>query len=140
LPIKAALTSASIMMLSITFLILNIPSPKYRWSDELLIRKTIGEFLYQDQAINRSWLEIMQEGKQNNTTFDGLANHIDSAIGERYEDSFEKLSQLPTNPALPSATKLENILKYVQQRKMESQAIANNLRKQQPINSAPYAQ
>jgi rhomboid protease GluP len=140
LPIKAALTSAGIMMLSITLLILNIPAPKYRWSEELLLRKTIDEFLYQDQAINRSWLEIMQEGKKNNTTNDGLANHIDSTISERYEDSFEKLSQLPINPALPSATKLENVLKYVQQRKTESKAIADKLRTQQPTNLGPYAQ
>jgi rhomboid protease GluP len=140
LSIKAALTSAGIMMLTITLLILNIPAPKYRWSEELLLRKTIDEFLYQDQAINRSWLEIMQEGKKNNTTYDGLANHIDSTISERYEDSFEKLSQLPSNPALPSATKLENILKYVQQRKTESKAIADKLRTQQPTNLGPYAQ
>jgi rhomboid protease GluP len=130
LPIKATITSTSILAFAISLLILNIPTAKYRWSDELLLRKQIEEFLYQDQAINRSWLEIMHEGKQDNASTDGIANHIDSAISERYEESFEKLSQLPTNPALPSAAKLENILKYVQQRKVESQILAEKLRRE----------
>lgn len=135
LPIKATITSACILIFAISFLILNIPKAKYRWSDELLLRKEIEEFTYQDQAINRSWLEIMYEGKQDNANFDGLANHIDSAISEPYEESFEKLSQLPTNPALPSATKLENILKYVQQKKTESQILADKLRNENSSKS-----
>ena len=134
LPIKATITSASILIFAITLLILNIPTAKYRWSDELLLRKEIEEFSYQDQAINRSWLEIMHEGKQDNASTDGLANHIDSAISERYEESFEKLSQLPSNPALPSATKLENILKYVQQKKVASQILADKLRHEKSSN------
>jgi rhomboid protease GluP len=134
LPIKASIASASILMITVTLLISNIPTAKYRWSEELLLRKKIEEFSYQDQEINRSWLEIMHEGKQDNASFDGLAKHIDTAISERYEESFEKLSQLPNNPALPSAIKLENILKYVQQRKIESQVLANNLRNKESSN------
>ena len=134
MPIKATITSASILIFAITLLILNIPTAKYRWSDELLLRKEIEEFSFQDQAINRSWLEIMHEGKQDNASTDGLANHIDSAISERYEESFEKLSQLPSNPALPSATKLENILKYVQQKKVASQILADKLRHEKSSN------
>lgn len=133
-PIKASLAAASLVALTIVMLVLSIPAPKYRWSEEKLVRKEIDEFISQDQAINRSWLEIMHEGRQGNATFDGLANHIDSAIGDRYEESFEKLSQLPANPALPSATKLGNLLQYVQHRKDESRALANKLRNQKSNN------
>ncbi|MDP2229620.1 rhomboid family intramembrane serine protease [Methylotenera sp.] len=130
LPKKIALASACIMIASILMLILNIPAPKYRWSDEMLIRKEIDEFLQQDQAINRSWLEIMHESKQGSSTFDGLAGEIDSAIGDRYEESFEKLSQLPLDPALPSASKVEDLLEYAQHRKDESRQLAEKLRNQ----------
>jgi rhomboid protease GluP len=129
LPIKTTILATCSMASIIALLVLNLPAPKYHWSDELLIRKQIDEFVQQDQAINRSWLEIMHEENQN---ADGIADHIDSAIGDRYEESFEKLSQLPANPALPSAAKLESLLKYTQQRKEESRALAEKLRNQSP--------
>ncbi len=136
-PIKNSLIAACAMASMIALLILNIPAAKYHWSDELLIRKQIDEFLQQDQAINRSWLEVIKAEKQGNTTADGLASQIDSAIADSYEDSFEKLSQLPANPALPSAAKLESLLKYTQQRKDESRALADKLRSQQSSTSQP---
>ena len=137
LPIKTSLIAACGMLSLIALLVLNIPAPKYHWSDELLIRKQIDEFLLQDQAINRSWLEIMQAGRQSNTTFDGLASQIDSTITNPYEESFEKLSQLPANPALPSAAQLESLLKYTRQRQDESRALAEKLRNQQSSISKP---
>jgi len=129
MPMKITLAAASIWVLASMALFLNIPAPKYRWSDELLVRNQINEFLYQDQEINRSWLEIMHEGKQGNKTFDELAGRIDSSISEPYAESFEKLARLPINPALPSANQLENLLQYVQQRKEESKALAEELRR-----------
>lgn len=134
---KTSLTTASTLALVILTLAVNIPAPKYRWSDELLLRKKIETFLQQDQAINRSWLEIMHKGKQDNATFGGIANQIDSGISDRYEESFEKLSQLPTDPALPSAVKLDDLLKYIQQKKDESRALAENLRKKQSRDTEP---
>ncbi len=130
MPIKSALVAASIIVIAALVLFLNIPAPKYLWSDELLVRNQISEFLNQDQAINRSWLEIMHEGKQGNKTFDEIAGRIDFDISEPYEDSFEKLSRLPTNPALPSAAQLESLLKYAWHRKEESKALTEKLRMQ----------
>lgn len=127
-PIKTTVIAACSMVSIIALLVFNIPAPKYHWSDELLVRKQIDEFVQQDQAINRSWLEIMHEEKQN---ADGIADHIDSAIADRYEESFEKLSQLPVNPALPSAAKLDDLLKYTKLKKDESRALAEKLRNQQ---------
>src|SRR5690606_32782576 len=73
---------------------------------------------------------IVDESRQGGTTFDELAGQIDSAIGDRYEGSFEQLSQLPLDPALPSARALENILQYVQQQRDATRALADELRAQ----------
>jgi rhomboid protease GluP len=130
LHVKSNWLAAGTLAITTSLLIYAIPAPKYKWGDELFLRKQIDVFLLQDQAINRSWLEIQQASKQDNVTFSNLASQIDSNIVEPYEDSFEKLSQLPINPALPSAAKLESLLKYTQQRKNESKALADKLRHQ----------
>ena len=134
--VKIRLLAAAAIVLACVLLVLNIPAPKYRWSDELLVRKKVDEFLLKDQAINRSWLEIMHQGNQADTTFDALANHIDEAISEPYQQSFEQLSQLPNDPALPSAAKLKNILQYLEQRKSESQVLADKMRTK-PVMQLP---
>ena len=130
LRMKTSFIAACSLASLIALLVVNIPEPKYHWSDELLIRKKIDEFLQQDQAINRSWLEIIQVDKQGITTADELASQIDSAVVDRYEESFERLSQLPANPVLPSAAQLESLLKYTEQRKNESRALVDKLRNQ----------
>jgi rhomboid protease GluP len=124
--IMAAIT----LSISTVTLIYAIPAPQYKWVDEIYLRKQIDEFLMQDQAINRSWLDILQASKDENSTFNSLASKIDNNIVEPYEESFEKLSRLPENPALPSAAKLANLLKYTQERKNESKALADKLRTQ----------
>lgn len=117
--------------MSITLvLISNIPTPKYRWSDELLVRKEMNAFAVQDQVINRSWLEIINDGKSGHVSVDMLAEDIDSSIVNPYEKSFEKLSRLPNNSALPSAIALRQALQYIQQKKYASQLLANQIRNQ----------
>ena len=123
-----SLTAAFIMIFFIAMLIKNIPAPKYRWSQELLIRSEISQFLYEDQSINRSWLEILNKNKQGIVSTSDLAGQIDSTIVNRYDESFEKLSKLPANPNLPSATQLQNILQYAKQRQQQSKVIADKLR------------
>lgn len=129
-PIKTSLGFALILLSFTVLLVKNIPPPKYRWSEERLLRNKINEFIYQDQAINRRWLEIKQAGIQGSMSFDELAGKIEANISEPYEESFEKLSKLPTNPAMPSANQLDSILKYIQQRKHESEILADGLRNQ----------
>jgi rhomboid protease GluP len=94
----------------------------------LLLRNEISQFLYEDQSINRSWLDIVNRNNQGMAKDSDLATQIESAIVNRYGESFEKLSQLSANPNLPSAKQLENILQYAEQRKQESKAIADKLR------------
>lgn len=133
---KTRLLAGGAIVLALVILVINIPTPKYRWSEELLVRKKVDEFLVKDQAINRSWLQIMHEGNKREATFDSLAEHIEEAISEPYEQSFEQLSKLPNDPELPSAAKLQNILKYVEKRKFESQELADKIRSK-PIMQLP---
>lgn len=114
-----------------------IPAPKYRWSDELLLRSEINAFLYENQAINRSWLEIAHESKQGNKTFEELASKIDFAVSKPYQEQLEKLSKLPQDPALPSAQQLEGLLEYAEARKNQSEALVRDLRSQQFAHPAP---
>jgi rhomboid protease GluP len=119
------------LVLACLVLASNIPKPKYRWSDELLLRSEISAFLYENQAINRSWLEIVHESKQGNQSFDALASKIDFSILQPYQAHLEKLSKLPHDPALPSAQQLEGLLQYTETRKKESEALVQGLRQQQ---------
>lgn len=132
-------SSALILILFTLLLCLNIPKPKYLWSDEILIRKTISEFIFQEQEINRSWLEISHDQMQNGLSLGDLAGKVDLTISGPYGDSFEKLSRLPKNPELPSAEKLENLITYTKKRKEASKALAEKLR-QQVQQSKPSGQ
>lgn len=125
-----------VLVVTCALLIYQIPEPKYRWSDELLLRSEINAFLYENQAINRTWLEIAQESKQGNKTFEELASKIDFAISRPYQAQYEKLSKLPQDPALPSAQQLEGLLEYTEIRKKESEALVKGLR-QQPNAQVP---
>jgi rhomboid protease GluP len=137
LPVK--IFSISTLMLISLALMINIPTPKYRWSDELLVRKEMNAFAVQDQAINRSWLEIINDGKSGHASVDMLAEDIDSSIVSPYEKSFEKLSRLPNNSALPSANELKQALHYIQQKKQASQLLANKIRNQPIVQSNDIA-
>lgn len=128
-PIKITAAAAFIFVATIVTLIVNIPQPKYRWSDEILLRKQISEFLYQDQTINRALLNVMHAGEPGDKTFDDLASQIELSITQPYEQSFEQLSQLPNNPSLPSSSQLNEILDYIRLRSAESKAIAEKLRR-----------
>ena len=125
---RQRVVAAGVLALAVVVLVMRIPEPSYRWSEEVRVREEIAEFMREEQAIKRSWLDIVDESRHGGTTFDELAGQIDSAIGDRYEGSFEQLSQLPLDPALPSAPALENILQYVQHRRDATRALADELR------------
>jgi rhomboid protease GluP len=124
------LSYGAIILLAIatSLLFLNMPKPKYLWRDELLLQNKINEFTFQEQEINRSWLEIIHEQKKSGLSLNELAGKVETKIIEPYEDSFEKLSQLPSNAALPSAVKLKSLIAYTKQRKEESKALAEKFR------------
>lgn len=131
MPAKYQLASLMTVVLVSLYLVTHAPQPKYRWSDELLLRSELNKFLYEDQAINRKWLEIEYQSKQGDKSFEELAKQIDFGISKPYEQSIEKLSKLPNNPALPSASKLENILRNTEARKQQADSLVKGLKQQQ---------
>ena len=122
------LYAGSIFALLVIVLIKQVPEPAYRWSDEVLVRKEIGEFLQDDAAIRHVWKNILDEGNRGDISFNELAGRIDTSIGDRYEESFEQLSRLPPNPALPSATIVQILRHYAERRRDASRALAESLR------------
>lgn len=125
----ARLAGAGLLLAAIVVMLNNLPVPRYRWGDELLLQKQINAFMSEDQAINRSWLKIMHESKQGNVTYLELGEQIENDISERYQESYEALKQLPYDPALPSAAKLESILQYTKQKRDASQALADEVKR-----------
>jgi rhomboid protease GluP len=109
-----------------------VPTPAYRWSEELLTRQEIREFLRDDQAISQAWQKILDEGKAGKVSFEELAGRIDAAVSDRYEESFEQLSQLPINPALPSAAIAEKLRHYAEHRLDASRTLVEGLRAHNP--------
>jgi rhomboid protease GluP len=97
-----------------------------------LVRKEIGEFLRDDAAIRDAWQNILDEGKRDDISFDQLAGRIDTSVGDRYEESFEQLSQLPHDPALPSAPTVGMLRDYAERRRDASRALAEGLRAGKP--------
>ena len=126
------LFTGGIFALLIGVLIGQVPEPTYRWSEEVLVRKEIGEFLRDDVAIRDTWQNILNEGKQDDVSFNQMAGRIDTSVGDRYEESFEQLSNLPHNPALPSAATVEVLRHYAERRRDASRALAEGLRAGKP--------
>lgn len=129
---RSRLFAGSAFALAIAILISQIPAPAYRWSEEVLVRREIGEFLRDDAAISRAWQSILNEGRRGGISFEELAGRIDTAVGDRYEESFEQLSHLPPNPALPSAAAVEVLRHYAERRRDASRALAEGLRTGKP--------
>ncbi|WP_025040789.1 rhomboid family intramembrane serine protease [Nitrosospira briensis] len=118
--------------LAIVILVSQVPVRTYRWSEEVLARKEIGEFLRDDAAITQSWQSILDKARQDGISFDELAGRIDTSVADRYEESFELLSELPPNPALPSAATVEILRHYAERRRDASRALAEGLRAHKP--------
>ena len=118
--------------LAIVILVNQVPVRTYRWSEEMLARKEIGEFLRDDAAITQSWQSILDKARQDGISFDELAGRIDTSVADRYEESFELLSELPPNPALPSAATVEILRHYAERRRDASRALAEGLRANKP--------
>lgn len=131
MPMRFSIGAAMIVFAISMALLVNLPPPKYKWRDELWLRDVIGEVASEDQAINRNWLTLLDQSKQGDQPFEALAGKIENNIVEPYEDSFEKLSQLPKDPNLPSAKALEFWLEMTQEKKQKSEKLVKGLRKQQ---------
>lgn len=133
MPLRFSIGAFASVFIASALLLQNLPPPKYKWSDEQLLRDVIGDVIYQTQETNRNLLEIVHESKQGDQSFEDLAGKIDTLIAKPYEDSFEKLSKLPRDPDLPSAGTLELWLEITAKEKHKSEVFAEGLRRQQVI-------
>lgn len=131
-PRRTALLAGFALLLAIAALIVRLPPPAYRWSEEMLARQEIGRFLRNDQAISQEWKKLLDEGNRRGASFDELAGRIDTAIGDRYAASFERLSQLPIESTPPSSPTLEILRHYAGERRDASRALADGLRARNP--------
>lgn len=116
----------------IVIVVARIPAPSYRWHDEELARREIGDFLRDEANISGAWQQILEEGQREGISFEALAGRIDAAVTERYEESFEQLSRLPANPAMPSSATVDALRRYAEQRRDASRALAEGLRAHDP--------
>jgi rhomboid protease GluP len=114
--------------LALLLLVSLIPAPAYRWSEETVARQMVSQFLREDAEISRNWQAILSTSPHSGVSFDELAGRIDSVVGEPYEESFEQLSQLDINPALPSAASLDILRRYAGLRRDASRTLAEGLR------------
>ena len=128
LPWRPRSLAAAVYALALLLLVSQIPEPAWRWSEEAQARKEVSEFLRDDAAIRQAWQKILNDSKRGGVSFDELAGRIDTAIGDRYEESFEHLSLFPINPALPSAKTLEMLRDYAELRRDASRSLAEGLR------------
>ena len=129
---RIRLLAGAAFALAIVILVSQVPVRTYRWSEEVLARKEIGEFLRDDAAITQSWQSILDKARQDGTSFEELAGRIDTSVADRYEESFELLSELPPDPALPSAATVEILRHYAERRRDASRALAEGLRANKP--------
>ena len=132
IPDLARALAGGILTLSAVILFRGIPAPAYLWSEELLAREEIGQFLREDAAITQAWQEILNESKRGHVSFEELAGRIDTAVSDPYEESFEHLSHVLPNPAMPSGATLEMLRHYAELRRDASRALAEGLRTHNP--------
>lgn len=122
-----ALSAAAVLLL-----VSRIPAPAYLWSDEAMTRQALARFLAVDAETRGAWHNIIGEARRGGVSFDELAGHIDRTVGNSYAESFEQLSQLPLNPALPSADSLQMLLRYAELRRDAARQLAEGLRHNDP--------
>ncbi len=109
-----------------------LPEPDYRWHDEVAARREIGEFLREDAAITANWNRLLAAGERDRLSFDELARRIERDVSARYQRSFEELSALPLDPALPSAPAVSQLREYAERQRDASREMAVGLRERDP--------
>jgi rhomboid protease GluP len=120
------------LLATLGVLLANLPQPEYRWRDELRARQEIGEFLREDAAITNEWNRLLAAGQRDRLSFDELARRIERDVSARYQQSFEELSALPENPALPSSMAVERLREYAEHRRDISRELVEGLREHDP--------
>lgn len=128
MPRRGRRLAGAALAAAVAGLLVAMPPPKYRWSEETQARSEIRDFLGTDAAITARWKTLMLEGQRGARSFDQLAGDIDTDVADRYQESFEELSALKLDAAAPSAATLSALRRYAEQRRDASRALAQGLR------------
>lgn len=113
-------------------MILFMPQPRYRWSEELQARSGISTFLGADARISGQLGIILHSARRSGASFDELAGQIQSGVADQYADSFQSLSRLHLDPTAPSADTLARLREYAEARRDASRALVEGLRAKDP--------
>lgn len=116
------------LALAVALMIARMPPPLYRWSEEQRARQEIMAFQDTEARIHTQWQSLMDRARQGEMSFDELASQIETQVAAPYENSFEQLSHLHLDPAAPSASALEALRQYAENRRDLSRALAGKLR------------
>ena len=125
--------AAGVLAACLAYLITHIPEPRYRWSEELLARGEISEFIGEDARISARWGAILNRAQKENTSFDDLAGRIETEVSSPYAQSFEQLAKLRLGAAAPSAAALANLRSYAEIRRDASRELVEGLRAKDPV-------
>lgn len=120
------------LVLAVVLMVVFIPAPRYRWSEELRAQEQISEFMGDDARVSARWGALLGQARDESASFDQLAGQIETQVASHYEGSFEQLSRLRVNPALPSARTLAALRNYAELRRDASRALVEGLRANDP--------
>ncbi len=118
--------SALVVMLGV--LVVAIPAPRYRWSEELMVRDEIRDFIGEDRKLINRWNTLIGDAQRSGASFDELAGRIEDEVAEPYQQSFEDLSELRLSGSAPSAPTLNALRQYAEARRDASRALVEGLR------------
>ena len=124
---------AAVLAASVVIILARLPAPGYRLSDELKAQAAIRQFLDEDRRLSERWSNLLSTKGRDGVTFEQLAGRIESRVGAGYQENFEQLSALRLDPGAPSASTLEELRRYAALRGDASHALADGLRKQDPV-------
>ncbi|WP_018229893.1 rhomboid family intramembrane serine protease [Methyloversatilis universalis] len=120
--------AGSALVALIAVLIIAIPAPRYRWSEEVMARGEISDFIGQDRQLVRRWQTLIGDAQRTGASFDELAGRIESEIAAPYQQGFDDLSELQLSPSAPSAPTLSALRQYAEARRDASRALVDGLR------------
>lgn len=112
-------------------MLVNLPPPRYLWSEELTARAEIGEFLVQDARLSTRWDWLVDRASRREMTFTELADSLERDVGAPYAESFEHLARVHLDADAPSAAMLERLRAYAAARHEAARHLAEVLRERE---------
>lgn len=127
-----AWATAALMMVGTAALVWRLPEPSYRLGEEKKAREAIQQFLGEDQRTSKRMGSLLSDRSNNSQSFEELAGEIDAEVATVYERSFEQLMAAQPGGAAPSASKLQLLQSYANERAEAARELSQGLREQDP--------